>query len=148
MNSPDVSQIAGPAISSSAGRAVRFGFENTYARLPERFYARVNPTPVASPQLVKLNVELARRLGLDPEALASAQGVEVLAGNSVAEGSEPLAMAYAGHQFGHFVPQLGDGRANLLGCATTSNSRDRDGRRSRAGATAERRLVRCCASTL
>jgi uncharacterized protein YdiU (UPF0061 family) len=118
MNSPDVSQIAGPAISSSAGRAVRFGFENTYARLPERFYARVNPTPVASPQLVKLNVELARRLGLDPEALASAQGVEVLAGNSVAEGSEPLAMAYAGHQFGHFVPQLGDGRANLLGEVT------------------------------
>ena len=118
MSLPDVSQIAAPAISNSEGQAVRFGFENTYARLPERFYARVNPTPVASPQLVKLNVELARRLGLDPEALASAQGVEVLAGNSVAEGSEPLAMAYAGHQFGHFVPQLGDGRANLLGEVT------------------------------
>jgi uncharacterized protein YdiU (UPF0061 family) len=100
-----------PAIASP----IPFGFANTYARLPERFYARVNPTPVAAPRLVKLNVELAWNLGLDPEALASAQGVEILAGNRVAEGSEPLAMAYAGHQFGHFVPQLGDGRANLLG---------------------------------
>ena len=54
-------------------------------------------------------------LGLDTEALASAEGVEILAGNRVAAGSEPLAQAYAGHQFGHFVPQLGDGRANLLG---------------------------------
>jgi serine/tyrosine/threonine adenylyltransferase len=93
----------------------RFGFDNSYVRLPERFYARVNPTRVAGPRLVKLNVELARGLGLDAEALASAEGVEVLAGNRVAEGSEPLAQAYAGHQFGHFVPQLGDGRANLLG---------------------------------
>jgi uncharacterized protein YdiU (UPF0061 family) len=94
---------------------VDFGFDNTYARLPEGFYARVNPTPVAAPQLVKLNEKLARELGLDPEALATEEGVAVLAGNRVAEGSEPLAMAYAGHQFGHFVPQLGDGRANLLG---------------------------------
>jgi uncharacterized protein YdiU (UPF0061 family) len=94
---------------------VHFGFENTYARLPERFYARLNPTPVAAPRLVKVNVELARFLGLDPDALASEQGVEILAGNRVAEGSEPLAIAYAGHQFGQFVPQLGDGRANLLG---------------------------------
>jgi serine/tyrosine/threonine adenylyltransferase len=99
----------------SADNAVLFGFENTYARLPEHFYARVNPTPVAAPRLVKVNVELARDLGLDPDALASAQGVAILAGNLVAVGSEPIAMAYAGHQFGHFVPQLGDGRANLLG---------------------------------
>jgi uncharacterized protein YdiU (UPF0061 family) len=106
-----------PAIETAAasGVPVRFGFDNTYARLPERFYARVGPTPVAAPRLVKVNVELARSLGLDPEALASQQGVEILAGNRVAEGSEPLAEAYAGHQFGHFVPQLGDGRANLLG---------------------------------
>ena len=94
---------------------VRLAFANTYARLPERFYARLNPTPVAAPKLIKLNESLARELGLDPEALASPQGVEILAGNRVAEGSEPLAIAYAGHQFGHFVPQLGDGRANLLG---------------------------------
>jgi uncharacterized protein YdiU (UPF0061 family) len=91
------------------------GFANSYARLPEHFYARLNPTPVAAPKLVKLNVALARSLGLDPESLASPAGVEVLAGNRVTEGSEPLAIAYAGHQFGHFVPQLGDGRANLLG---------------------------------
>jgi serine/tyrosine/threonine adenylyltransferase len=111
MTSPDASAVA-PAASD---QAVRFGFENTYARLPEHFYARLNPTPVAAPRLVKLNVELARNLGLDPDALASPRGVEILAGNRVAEGAEPLALAYAGHQFGHFVPQLGDGRTNLLG---------------------------------
>jgi uncharacterized protein YdiU (UPF0061 family) len=94
---------------------VRFGFDNTYARLPQHFYARVNPTPVAAPHMVKVNIELARSLGLDADALMSQQGVETLAGNRIAEGSEPLAQAYAGHQFGHFVPQLGDGRANLLG---------------------------------
>ena len=96
MTLPDAPAIA-PAASSSAGNTVRFGFENTYARLPEHFYARVDPTPVASPRLVKLNVELARDLGLDPDALASAQGVAILAGNVVAVGSEPLAIAYAGH---------------------------------------------------
>jgi uncharacterized protein YdiU (UPF0061 family) len=104
-----------PAKSSPDRKPVRFAFENTYARLPERFYARLDPTPVAAPRLVKVNVELARSLGLDPDALASKRGVEILAGNRVAEGAEPLAIAYAGHQFGHFVPQLGDGRANLLG---------------------------------
>lgn len=103
------------AATSSADNAVLFGFGNTYARLPEHFYARVNPTPVATPRLVKVNLKLARDLGLDPDALASAEGVAILAGNLVAVGSEPLAIAYAGHQFGHFVPQLGDGRANLLG---------------------------------
>jgi uncharacterized protein YdiU (UPF0061 family) len=107
--------IASPAGVEPNRPPVRFGFENTYVRLPERFYGRVNPTVVSAPRLVKLNVELARNLGLDPEMLASAEGVEILAGNRVAEGSEPLAIAYAGHQFGHFVPQLGDGRANLLG---------------------------------
>jgi uncharacterized protein YdiU (UPF0061 family) len=115
MSSPDRSAIALPAGSTPDGAAVHFGFDNTYARLPERFYARVNPAPVAAPRLVKLNVELARCLGLDSDALASTQGVEILAGNRVAQGSEPLAQAYAGHQFAHFVPQLGDGRANLLG---------------------------------
>lgn len=94
---------------------LRFGFENSYVRLPERFYARVRPTAVAGPKLIKVNEAFAAALGLDAGALASPAGVEVLAGNVVAEGSEPLAMAYAGHQFGHFVPQLGDGRANLLG---------------------------------
>ena len=99
----------------SSGHEIRFGFDNTYARLPERFFARLDPTQVAAPRLVKVNEELARELGLDADALKSGRGVEVLAGNRVAEGAEPLAQAYAGHQFGHFVPQLGDGRTNLLG---------------------------------
>src|SRR5580698_7039503 len=94
---------------------VRFAFDNSYALLPERFYARLDPTPVAAPHLVRLNVALADRLGLDPEALSSPDGVAVLSGNQPPEGSSPLAAAYAGHQFGHFVPQLGDGRAVLLG---------------------------------
>ncbi len=101
--------------SAVASHAVRFQFANSYARLPGHFYSRVNPTTVAAPRLIKLNVELAHALNLDPEALASEEGVQILAGNRIAEGSEPLAIAYAGHQFGHFVPQLGDGRANLLG---------------------------------
>jgi serine/tyrosine/threonine adenylyltransferase len=89
--------------------------DNSYARLPDRFYARLAPTPVTAPKLVKINRALAVQLGLDPEFLASREGVEILAGNRVAEGSEPIALAYAGHQFGNFVPQLGDGRAVLLG---------------------------------
>jgi len=83
--------------------------------LPERFYSRLVPTPVTAPRLIKLNAQLALILGLAPDALASPEGVQILAGNRVAEGSDPLALAYAGHQFGHFVPQLGDGRAILLG---------------------------------
>jgi uncharacterized protein YdiU (UPF0061 family) len=115
MNSPNTSPIAFPAASHDAGLSVSFSFDNTYARLPEHFYARQAPTPVAAPRLVKVNAELARLLGLDPDALSQTTGVEILAGNRVAEGSEPLSLAYAGHQFGHFVPRLGDGRANLLG---------------------------------
>src|ERR1700735_4172249 len=115
MSSPDLPSMPLPDTSNSDPQAVRLGFDNTYARLPERFYARVVPAPGATPRLVKLNRELARSLRLDPHALASEQGVQILAGNLVAEGSEPLALAYAGHQFGYFVPQLGDGRAILLG---------------------------------
>lgn len=115
MSSSDASLIASAATSDPDRHSVRFGFDNTYARLPERFYARLDPTPVAVPRLIRLNVELARNLGLDPDMLASERGVEILAGNRVAEGAEPLAQAYAGHQFGSFVPQLGDGRAILLG---------------------------------
>jgi uncharacterized protein YdiU (UPF0061 family) len=92
-----------------------FPFENSYARLPDRFFARLGPTPVAAPRLVRLNRELALQLRLDPDWLASPQGVEILAGKQVPDAAEPIAMAYAGHQFGHFVPQLGDGRAILLG---------------------------------
>jgi uncharacterized protein YdiU (UPF0061 family) len=93
----------------------RFPFDNSYARLPQGFHLSALPTPVPQPRLIKLNRELAAQLGLDPDFLASPQGTETLAGNRIAEGSQPLAMAYAGHQFGQFVPQLGDGRAILLG---------------------------------
>jgi len=89
--------------------------DNTYARLPGAFYARVQPAAMPKPELVRLNRPLAEHLGLDTDALATPGGVAFLAGQYVAPGSEPLAMAYAGHQFGNFVPSLGDGRAVLLG---------------------------------
>src|ERR1051325_5493137 len=94
---------------------VHFPFQNTYAALPANFFARVAPTPVAAPRLIKLNRPLAVHLGLDPDLLSSPEGAEILAGKRVPDGADPIAMAYAGHQFGHFVPQLGDGRAILLG---------------------------------
>ncbi len=92
-----------------------FAFDNSYARLPERFHARLAPTAVAAPRLIRVNDGLARFLGLDAKALASPEGVAMLAGNVLPDGAEPLAMAYAGHQFGNWSPQLGDGRAILLG---------------------------------
>jgi serine/tyrosine/threonine adenylyltransferase len=101
---------------------IHFPFENTFSRLPDRFFARVAPTPVPAPRLIRLNRDLARHLGLDPDWLASEEGIEILAGKRLPEGAEPIALAYAGHQFGHFVPQLGDGRAILLGEVV-----DRDG---------------------
>lgn len=88
-------------------------FDNSYARLPGRFFTRLNPMPVKAPQLIRFNHDLAADLGIEPakdDDLAT-----VFGGNTVADGSEPLAQAYAGHQFGGFSPQLGDGRANLLG---------------------------------
>src|SRR5580700_6842342 len=94
---------------------VHFPFQNTYAALPANFFARVAPTPVAAPRLIKLNRLLARDLGLDPDLLDSPEGAEILSGKRLPDGADPIAMAYAGHQFGHFVPQLGDGRAILLG---------------------------------
>src|ERR1700730_12103994 len=103
-----------------------FPFENTYARLPDRFYARVAPTPVRAPRLIRLNTELALNLGLDPDWLAGTDGLEVLAGRDVPEAAEPIAMAYAGHQFGHFVPPLGEGLARLLGEAIDQQGVRRD----------------------
>jgi uncharacterized protein YdiU (UPF0061 family) len=90
-------------------------FDNSYARLPERFYARVNPTRVEAPTLIRINAALAETLGLDHAQLARSEYAQIFAGNSILEGSEPISQAYAGHQFGHFVPSLGDGRAILLG---------------------------------
>jgi uncharacterized protein YdiU (UPF0061 family) len=119
--------MSSPATNSPAAEpAVPFGFRNTYARLPEGFFARLNPTPVAEPRLIKVNAALAESLGLDPVALASPAGVAVFAGNRIAEGSEPLAQAYAGSQFGYFVPLLGDGRTNLLGEVVGRDGRQYD----------------------
>jgi serine/tyrosine/threonine adenylyltransferase len=91
-----------------------WNFDNSYTRLPEKFFARQNPTPVDSPELVILNHSLAESLGLEGQALESEDGVEVFAGNQIPDGALPIAQAYAGHQFGHFT-MLGDGRAVLLG---------------------------------
>jgi uncharacterized protein YdiU (UPF0061 family) len=112
-----------------------FAFDNTYVRLPEHFYAKLPPTPVATPELLKLNEALAHELGLDPAWLASAAGVDALAGNAVPDGAEPIAMAYAGHQFGNWVPQLGDGRAILLGEVVDRNGARRDIQLKGAGRT-------------
>ncbi|MBE7243421.1 MAG: YdiU family protein, partial [Actinomycetospora chiangmaiensis] len=101
-------------------------FDNSYARLPDRFFARRPPTPVAAPRLIRLNRALADELGLDPDWLAGPEGVAALAGNGVPAGADPIAAAYAGHQFGQFVPQLGDGRAVLLGEVVDRHGRRRD----------------------
>ena len=90
-------------------------FDNTYARLPEGFFARLDPVPVAEPFLIRANRDLAEELGIEPAWLDSPEALQVFSGNALAEGSEPIAMAYAGHQFGGFAGLLGDGRALLLG---------------------------------
>jgi len=106
-------------------------FDNSYARLPDRFFARLDPTPVTAPQLIRLNVPLALDLGLDPDLLDAA----ILSGNRIPDGAEPIALAYAGHQFGHFVPQLGDGRAILLGEVLRRDGHRRDIQLKGAGRT-------------
>ena len=103
-----------------------FPFDNTYARLPETFAIPVEPSPVGDPSLIALNRELAAELGADPDFLESGDGLAILSGNKIPEGAQPVAMAYAGHQFGGFVPQLGDGRALLLGEVIDSNGVRRD----------------------
>lgn len=113
----------------------RFPFENSYARLPEAFYARVLPATFAAPRLVAFNAPLAQALGLDPKALTTPEGVEIFAGMRLPHGAEPLAMAYAGHQFGQFVPRLGDGRAILLGEVTDKAGIKRDIQLKGAGQT-------------
>ncbi len=96
-------------------------FDNTYARLPERFFTKQAPARVPEPKLIRLNLRLAAKLSIDTGWLQSADGVAMLAGNGIPEGAEPIAQAYAGHQFGGFVPQLGDGRALLLGEVIDTN---------------------------
>lgn len=103
-----------------------FVFDNTYARLPARFFARVAPTPVRDPEIVHVNTALAQLLGVSVAQLSSREGASVLSGNTVPTGAEPIALAYAGHQFGGFVPQLGDGRAILLGEVVGTDGQRRD----------------------
>src|SRR5262245_45487506 len=94
---------------SDSAAAVRFAFDNTYARELEGFYVAWNAAQAARPRLVQLNRELAEELGLDADGLDSEEGARIFAGNAPPDGAMPLAQAYAGHQFGGFVPQLGDG---------------------------------------
>ena len=94
---------------------ISFAFDNSYGRLPERFFARLLPTRMPGPRLIRFNETLARQLGLDPDRLNTPEGIEIFSGSRLPADAAPLAMAYAGHQFGGWVPQLGDGRAILLG---------------------------------
>jgi len=103
-----------------------FAFDNTYARELEGFYVSWKAAQVARPRLVKFNRELAEELGLDADALDSERGARIFAGNEIPEGAAPLAQAYAGHQFGGFVPQLGDGRVLLLGEVVDRSGQRRD----------------------
>ncbi len=90
-------------------------FDNSYARLPERFYTRLDPIPVRKPRSLAVNDGLASEMGLDPGWLRSEDGLAMLAGNAMPDGASPIAQVYAGHQFGGWSPRLGDGRAHLLG---------------------------------
>ncbi len=89
--------------------------DNSYGRLPSKFFQKTNPVPVKAPRLVKFNQKLADDLNIDLSSFNKAELAQYFSGNLLFENSNPLSMAYAGHQFGNFVPQLGDGRANLLG---------------------------------
>ncbi|MDX5475875.1 MAG: protein adenylyltransferase SelO family protein, partial [Bacillaceae bacterium] len=93
---------------------IGWNFDNSYSRLPETFFSKVNPVPVQAPKMAIFNVSLATLLGLQSGLLQSNEGVEELAGNDLPDGAEPIAQAYGGHQFGYFN-MLGDGRAILLG---------------------------------
>ncbi|MBT5954461.1 YdiU family protein [bacterium] len=99
-------------------------FKNSYANLPPKFYSKTEPTPVSNPKLILSNSSLAQELEIPENWMLSQQGIDTFSGNKILSGSEPLAMVYAGHQFGHFSPQLGDGRAILLGeCLDTFGMR-------------------------
>jgi serine/tyrosine/threonine adenylyltransferase len=110
-------------------------FANSYAALPENFFARLDPVPVANPRLIKFNQALAAELGLDTAPLDAHALAEIFSGNALPRGALPLAMAYAGHQFGQFVPQLGDGRAILLGEVADRSGVRRDIQLKGAGRT-------------
>jgi len=114
---------------------MQIAFNNSYTSLPDRFYSAIAPTPVAAPALISLNRPLAEALGLDPDALAQADGLAILAGNAMPEGAASIAQVYAGHQFGGWVPQLGDGRALLIGEVIDAAGNRRDLQLKGAGPT-------------
>lgn len=99
----------------------RLHFDNSYARLPGQFYESILPEQFRAPSLIKLNEPLAEKLGLDLDQLKTEKGTKFFAGQFIAPGSSPMALAYSGHQFGRFVPTLGDGRAHLLGEIVTGD---------------------------
>jgi uncharacterized protein YdiU (UPF0061 family) len=111
-------------------------FKNSYVELGRDFYQSIKPTPVHSPELIIYNQELADELGLEETVLNASADVSVFAGNEVPDGADPLAMAYSGHQFGHFNPQLGDGRAILLGQIESASGRSFDIHMKGTGQTA------------
>jgi uncharacterized protein YdiU (UPF0061 family) len=123
-----------PATSTSAVQVTGWRLEHTYTQLPALFYSRVTPTPVREPRFVVFNTRLAAELGLDAAALDSPAGAAIFAGNILPEGADPIAQAYAGHQFGHFTG-LGDGRAILLGEQITPDGRRVDIQLKGAGQT-------------
>ena len=110
-------------------------FDNTFARLPETFFRRVSPTPLPEPYLVSFNAKAAELIGLDPLESKKAEFVEYFTGNKILPGSEPVSAVYAGHQFGSFVTQLGDGRAILLGEAVNERGERCDIQLKGAGLT-------------
>jgi uncharacterized protein YdiU (UPF0061 family) len=131
---PLTDSIEKPPAAEGTSRPIAV-FSNSYARLPEHFFARLFPTPVAKPHLIKFNDSLASELGFDTRGLGPDALAAVFAGNVIPPGAEPIAMAYAGHQFGNFVPQLGDGRAILLGEVVGLNGERRDIQLKGAGRT-------------
>ena len=90
-------------------------FNNSYIQLPERFYSHQSPEPTSEPGPIRVNRPLADALGVDAQWLESAEGIDAIAGNGLPDGASPIATVYAGHQFGSWNPQLGDGRAVLWG---------------------------------
>lgn len=102
---------------------LKIPFVNRYQSLGEQFYRATDPTPVIKPGLIRFNHGLAKELGLVVESLSDDELAAIFSGNVIPEGAQPLAMAYTGHQFGHFNPQLGDGRAILLGEVDTTEGR-------------------------
>ena len=131
---------------------MRIPFDNSYAKLPAHFYSVQTPAPVPQPGLIRVNQALAADLKIDAKWLESEEGLNVLAGNVVPEGAAPIAQAYAGHQFANFVPQLGDGRAVLLGEVVTQNGQRYDLQLKGAGPTEwsrrgdGRSALPCCAN--